>query len=81
MKAIPVKLWVDQYSPITLSTAGFIFCAIDHAQDGGLAAAGRAEQGKKFARLDAQADVVHCREIAEAARDVFYFKQGHGHAL
>ncbi len=48
----------------------------NHAQDGGLAATGRAKQREKFAGFDAQADIVHRDEIAEAARDIFYFELG-----
>ncbi len=49
----------------------------DHAQYRGFAAAGRAEQREEFARLDAEADVVHGDEIAEAARDIPDFELSH----
>ena len=42
----------------------------DHAQDGGLAAAGWAEQGEEFAALYAQADVMYRFQCTEAAGDV-----------
>src|SRR5437773_1576636 len=49
----------------------------DHSQQCRLAAAGRAEKGEEFASLDADADVVDCGEIAEAAGDVLDLEQRH----
>src|SRR5205807_10660933 len=49
----------------------------DHAQQRRLAAARGAEQGEKLAGFDADADVVDCGEIAEAAGDVLDFEQRH----
>ncbi len=49
----------------------------DHAQDGGLAAAGRPQQGEELARLYRQGHIVNGDEIAEAACDVPEFQSSH----
>lgn len=49
----------------------------DHAQEGSLAAAGRAKQGEELARFDIQTDIVHRDQIADAARNVSDFELGH----
>jgi hypothetical protein len=50
----------------------------DHAQDGGLAAAGRPPQREELAACHREADVFHRLEIGETACDVANLEQGHG---
>ncbi|ESQ67962.1 hypothetical protein PA15_0306525 [Pseudomonas aeruginosa HB15] len=52
----------------------------EHAQEGGLAAPGRAEEGEEFAGVDRQADIVDGGEVAEAAGHVADLEQGGRHS-
>ena len=43
----------------------------DAAQQGGLAATGRPQQGQECARFDGQADIVDCGHVAETFGEIF----------
>ena len=50
---------------------GDLLEAADHAQRGGLAAAGRTEQGEELAALDVERQIVDGDHVAEALGDPF----------
>ncbi len=52
-----------------------------HADEGGLARAVRAEQAEDFAVLDSERERVHGAKIAEALGQVFHFDIGHGYGF
>ena len=58
--------------------AGRLFEAGDHAQQRGLAAAGRAEQADECAVRHGEVDRVDRREVAELLGDVLDCQSGHG---
>ena len=66
--------------PIIRSPEVIVFQAGQHAQQGRLAAAGRADQHDEFTGLDVEVDVFEDLMLAEGFRQVAKQDVGHGHA-